>query len=193
MEKRLSVLLLMLFLVVGGAFSQTKVNGTVVSQDDGQPVIGASVLVVGTQVGTVTNAEGQFSLTVPAGKKNLRITYVGMDPLEVSARPNMRIMLTSNQRALDEVIVVAYGTAKKSAFTGAATQLSAESIGRRQVSSALNALSGAASGVQVTQYTGQPGEDPTIRVRGIGSLSASSMWSTVCLTTARSRLSTQPI
>ena len=63
MEKRIMTLLAMLFLVVGGVFSQTKVNGTVISQDDGQPVIGASVMVVGTQVGTVTNADGKFSLT----------------------------------------------------------------------------------------------------------------------------------
>jgi TonB-linked SusC/RagA family outer membrane protein len=174
MEKRLTMLLVGLFLLVGGAFSQTKVSGTVVSQDDMQPVIGASVLVVGTTTGTVTNAQGKFTLTVPEGKKTLRISYVGMETLEVSARPNMKIVLTSDQAALDEVIVVAYGTAKKSAFTGAATQLDESVIGRRQVSSALDALSGAASGVQVTQYTGQPGSDPTIRVRGIGSLSASS-------------------
>ena len=173
MKARLTMLLTCLFLVVGGVFSQTKVNGTVTSQDDGQPVIGASVLVVGTQEGTVTDFNGKFSLTLPDGKKMLRITYVGMEPLEVSARPNMRIMLTSNRQALDEVIVVAYGTAKRSAFTGAATSLKADQISRRQVSSALDALSGAASGVQVTQYTGQPGVDPDIRVRGIGSMSAS--------------------
>ena len=174
MKQRLTMLLMGLFLLVGGAFAQTKVSGTVISQEDMQPVIGASVLVVGTTTGTVTNAQGKFTLTVPEGKKTLRISYVGMETLEVSARPNMKIVLTSDQAALDEVIVVAYGTAKKSAFTGAATQLDESVIGRRQVSSALDALSGAASGVQVTQYTGQPGSDPTIRVRGIGSLSASS-------------------
>ena len=81
-----------LFLMVGTALAQTKVNGTVTSQDDGQPVIGASVLVVGTQTGTVTDANGRFELTVPVGKKTLRITYVGMEPIEVSARPNMRII-----------------------------------------------------------------------------------------------------
>ena len=101
MEKRLMTLLVGLFLFVGGAIAQTKVSGTVVSQDDGEPVIGASILVVGTQVGTVTNANGQFSLTCPAGKNTLRITYIGMEPLEVTARPNMRIILTSDAKALD--------------------------------------------------------------------------------------------
>ena len=114
MEKRLTMFLACLFLSMGLAIAQTKVNGTVTSQEDGQPVIGATVVVVGTQDGTVTDVNGQFSLTVPAGKNTLRITYVGMEPIEVSARPNMRIMLTSDQTALDEVIVVAYGTQKKS-------------------------------------------------------------------------------
>ena len=113
MKKRLTMFLAALFLMVGTALAQTKVNGTVVSQEDGGPVVGASVLVVGTQIGTVTNGEGKFSLTVPAGKSTLRITYVGMEPIEVSARANMRIVLTSDSKALDEVIVVAYGTSKK--------------------------------------------------------------------------------
>ena len=107
MEKRLMTMLVGLFLLVGGVLAQTKVSGTVVSQDDGQPVIGASVLVVGTNVGTLTNGNGQFSLTLPEGKKTLRVTYVGMEPLETSARANMRIVMKSNQKALDEVVVVA--------------------------------------------------------------------------------------
>ena len=174
MEKRLITLLTMLLLVVGGVFSQTKVSGTVVSQDDGQPVVGASVLVVGTQVGTVTNASGQFSLTCPEGKKTLRITYVGMEPIEVSARPNMRILLTSDQKALDEVIVVAYGTAKKSAFTGSATQIKAEAIEDHVTSNVMNALAGATPGVQLTSSNGDPNDNaPSIRIRGIGSMYAS--------------------
>ena len=161
-----------LFLFVGGALAQTKVNGTVVSQDDGQPVIGASVMVVGTQVGTTTNANGQFSLTCPAGKNTLRITYVGMEPIEVSARPNMRILLTSDQTALDEVIVVAYGTAKKSQFTGAAAAIDASKIEVRQVSNVSKALAGNIAGVTATSSTGQPGTSATIRVRGFGSINA---------------------
>ena len=117
MKKRLTMLFAALILCIGGVLAQTKVNGTVVSQDDGQPVIGASVLVIGTNVGAVTDANGKFSLTLPEGKKNLRITYVGMEPIEISARPSMRIVLTSDQRALDEVIVVGYGTQRREAKT----------------------------------------------------------------------------
>ena len=172
MKKRLTMLLVSLFLLVGGVLAQTKVNGTVVSQDDGQPVIGASVLVVGTQVGTVTNAQGQFTLTCPAGKNVLRISYVGMEPLEVSARPNMRIVLTSDQKALDEVIVVAFGTAKKSAFTGSAKVVGSEDLSLSQVTSVTDALAGAVPGVQLTSESGDPSSTGTIRIRGFSSLNA---------------------
>ena len=173
MEKRLTMLLACLFLVLGGVFAQTKVNGTVVSQDDGQPVIGASVLVVGTTTGTVTDSNGRFSLTVPAGSSILRITYVGMEPIEVSARPNMRIMLTSDSKALDEVIVVAYGTAKKGTFTGSAGTMKAEKIEKLQVSDITRALTGQVAGVQVQSSNGQPGTSATIRVRGVSSINGS--------------------
>ena len=161
-----------LFLFVGGALAQTKVNGTVVSQDDGQPVIGASVMVVGTQVGTTTNANGQFSLTCPAGKNTLRITYVGMEPLEVSARPNMRILLTSDDKALDEVIVVGYGTQRREAKTGSITTVSSSEIQDIPAISVDKMLAGKLAGVQVTQSSGQPGSASQIRIRGISSINA---------------------
>ena len=91
MEKRLALILANLFLCVGIAFAQMQVTGTVVSQDDNEPVVGASIMVVGTNTGTVTDINGKFSLAVPAGRKNLRISYVGMEPVEVTASPNMRM------------------------------------------------------------------------------------------------------
>jgi TonB-dependent SusC/RagA subfamily outer membrane receptor len=172
MEKRLTMIFACLFLFVGMALAQTKVNGTVVSQEDGEPIIGATVMVVGTQVGTVTDANGRFSLTCPAGKQTLRITYVGMEPLEVSARPNMRIVLTNDQAALDEVIVVAFGTAKKSAFTGSAKVVGSEELALSQVSDVTSALAGAVPGVQLTSSNGAPGASSTIRIRGFSSLGA---------------------
>ena len=172
MEKRLSMLLMALFLVVGGVFSQTKVTGTVVSQEDGQPVIGASVLVKGTNVGTVTNSNGQFQLTVPAGKNTLRITYVGMEPLEVGARSNMRILLTTDQTALDEVIVVAYGQVKKSSFTGSATAMRDKDMSA-QKGSLVKSLEGKMAGVRVGSSIGDPGADQNIQIRGIGSINGS--------------------
>ena len=172
MEKRLMTMLVGLFLLVGGVFAQTKVSGTVVSQEDGQPVVGASVLVVGTSTGAVTNASGQFSLTVPEGKKILRITYIGMEPLEVSARPNMRILLTSNNKSLDEVIVVAYGTQKKSSFTGSAMSMKEKDMSA-QKGSLVKSLEGKIAGVRVGSSIGDPGADQNILIRGIGSINGS--------------------
>jgi TonB-linked SusC/RagA family outer membrane protein len=137
-------------------------------------VIGASIVVPGTQVGAATDMNGKFSLTVPKGKSTLRISYVGMETLEVSARPNMKIVLSSDQSALDEVMVVAYGTQKKSAFTGSAAVVNSEEIGKVQVTNAIDALRGKASGVQITNLTGAPGSTPTIRIRGVNSISAGS-------------------
>ena len=172
MKQRLTMLLAAMLLMVGTALAQTKVNGTVVSQEDNQPVIGASVLVVGTNIGTVTNSNGQFSLTVPAGKSTLRITYVGMEPIEVSARSNMRIMLTNDQKALDEVIVVAYGTAKKASFTGSAMAMKDKDMSA-QKGSLVKSLEGKMAGVRVGSSIGDPGADQNILIRGIGSINGS--------------------
>ena len=160
------------FLMIGTALAQTKVNGTVIAQEDNSPVIGASVLVVGTNTGTVTDAEGKFSLTVPAGKNTLRITYVGMEPLEVSARPNMRIILTNDQKALDEVIVVGYGTQHREAKTGSITSVNGSEIADIPALSVDKMLAGKLAGVMITQSSGQPGSGSSIRIRGISSINA---------------------
>lgn len=173
--KRISLTLACLFLFVGLALAQTKVTGTVVTYEDNEPIIGASVQVVGaSNIGTITNIDGQFTLEVPDGKKTLRISYVGMEPLEVavSNRP-LRIQLRSDEKVLDEVIVVAYGTAKKSSFTGSASTVGSQSIEKRPITNVASALEGNASGIQVTASTGQPGDAPSIRIRGFGSVNAS--------------------
>ncbi|MCR4958130.1 MAG: TonB-dependent receptor [Prevotella sp.] len=167
-------LLAVLFLFVGGAFAQTRVNGTVVSQEDGQPVIGASVLVVGTNVGTVTNAEGKFSLTMPAGKNQIRVTYVGMETQAVTAHDGMVVRLGLDATSIDEVLVVAYGTSKKSSFTGSAENIGSEKLELRPITNVAKGIEGQVSGVQVTSGGGQPGSSPSIRIRGFGSINASS-------------------
>ena len=172
MVKRLSMFLVAFLLAAVGAMAQTQVSGTVVSQDDGEPIVGATVMVVGTTVGTATDVDGKFTLTCPQGKNLLRVTYVGMEPLEVTARPNMRIELKSDQSSLDEVLVVAFGTAKKSAFTGSAKAVGSEDIKLTQTTSVTGALAGNVTGVQLTQSSGSPSGSPTIRIRGFGSLNA---------------------
>ena len=173
MEKRIKMLFACLFLFVGMAMAQTKVSGTVLSYEDNEPVVGAAVRVVGTNIGTVTDLNGKFTITCPAGKNTLSISYVGMESIEVSARANMRILLKNDAQNLDEIVVVAYGTAKKQSITGAVSSIDAKEIDKRIATSVTGALQGAAPGVQVNNTYGEPGAEPTIRIRGIGSINGS--------------------
>ena len=177
MKRKLMLLLACLFVGIGLVTAQTqKVTGVVISEEDGQPVIGASVLVKGTQLGTITDVDGKFELpNVPSSAKTLVVSYIGMQTQEVDIQPSMKILLRSNTEVLDEVMVVAYGTAKKSAFTGSATVVSSEEIGKIQSSNVANALTGKVAGVQLNTSSGQPGATtPSIRVRGISSINAGS-------------------
>ena len=132
-------------LSTGVALAQSQVSGKVTSTEDGLPVIGASVKVVGTNTGTVTDMDGNFSLNAPAGAK-LEITYIGMEPQTVKAGRNMTVHLVPDQHSLDEVMVVAYGTAKKSAFTGSAAVLKTDDIKKTANSNPVSALTGKVSG-----------------------------------------------
>ena len=174
MKTRLTMIFASLFLCLGTALAQTEVNGTVVSSEDGQPVIGASIQATGTNVGVVTDLDGKFSLTMPKGKTVLRVSYVGMETVEVVGKRNMRIVLKADQTDLDEVMVVAYGTAKKSSFTGSAENINGEKLELRPISNVAKGIEGQATGVQVTSASGQPGSAPSIRIRGYGSINASS-------------------
>ena len=161
---------------IGLATAQTAtITGKVYSEGDGEPVFGASVFVVGTSVGAGTDMDGNFTIeNVPATATTIRVSYVGMTTQEVQivrGKP-MKIILVEDGVTLDDVVVVAYGTAKKSAFTGSASVVKAENIEKRQVSNVTNALTGAIAGVQVTSSNGQPGVSATVRVRGVGSLNA---------------------
>ena len=174
--KRLSMILASLFLFVGMALAQTTVKGTVVTYEENEPIIGATIQVVGADnIGTITDVNGQFTLEVPAGKNTLKITYVGMEPLEVavSSKP-LRIQLRNDAQSLDEVVVVAYGTQKKTSLTGAIQEVKSEEILLRPTSSVASALEGTVTGVQVNSTYGAPGQDPDIRIRGIGTVNGSS-------------------
>ena len=174
MKKRLTMILACLFLSLGMALAQTAVTGTVVSQEDGQPIIGATVRVVGASAGAVTDADGKFSISMPAGHNKLKVTYVGMVDQDVTVKGNsVRVVLAPDETNLDEVMVVAYGTAKKSAFTGSAAVVKSDDIAKISSSNAMSALSGKVSGVQINSATGAPGQESfSIRIRGISSINA---------------------
>ena len=173
MVKKLTMILAGLFLSIGMATAQTQISGTVVSEEDGEPVIGASVLVEGTSVGAATDIDGKFTLTLPAGKSKLRISYIGMETQEVTARNGMVVRLVSDSKALDEVIVVAFGQAKKSAFTGSAAVVTSEKIQAHTTSNVANTLVGSVPGLQMRGSSGAPGAGAgSMNVRGISSLYA---------------------
>lgn len=172
MVRKLTMLLACLTLGIGLAQAQMKVNGTVLSQEDNEPLIGASVQVVGTNVGAITDLDGRFSLTCPSDKATLRISYIGMESLEVAARPNMRILLTQDTETLDEVIIVGYGVQRREAKTGSITSVGADKIKDIPALSVEKMLSGKLAGVQITQNSGQPGSSSSIRIRGTSSINA---------------------
>lgn len=170
MKQRLVMFIAMLFLVVGSALAQTKATGVVISAEDGQPVVGASVRVVGENTGAVTDMDGKYTIKVPSSKSQLEITYVGMISAVITAGNNVKTFLNSDAAGLDEVVVVAYGTQKKTTLTGAIQSVKSEAIELRPTSSVASALEGTVSGVQVNSTYGAPGSDPIIHIRGVGTV-----------------------
>ena len=172
MIKKLVLFFACLFLYIGQASAQTNITGTVVNSEDGEPVVGATVKVVGTNTGAVTDIDGRFSLSVPSGRSQLEISYVGMETKTVRASNGMKVTLVPDENVLDEVMVVAFGTAKRSAYTGSAKVVGAEDLQKVQVTSVTNALAGSVAGVQLTSANGAPDATSTIRIRGFSSLNA---------------------
>ena len=173
--KKFTFFILCLFLGIGLAAAQSRtITGTVISADDGEPVIGASVIVKGNAtVGTITDYDGNFSLNVPNSASTLVVSYIGMLSQEVSASSsNIRVTLKSDTQQLDEVMVVAYGTAKKSSFTGAADVVKNERLEARTVANISKAIEGTVAGIQTTSGGGQPGEGAKLIIRGQGSINA---------------------
>lgn len=170
--RKLTFLMACLLLIgVGLVNAQSRtVSGRVLSAEDNEPVIGASVMIKGTSTGTVTGVNGEFSISVTDKSKTLVVSFVGMQTVEVEAKPNMNIVLKPSIESLDEVVVVAYGTAKRSQFVGSAKVVGGESLAARSTSNITNALQGAVAGVQVVNGSGQPGTGATIRIRGVGSI-----------------------
>ena len=165
-----------IFLVLCTVVAQTKqASGIVTSFEDGEPIIGASIIIKGTNQGTVTDFDGKFVLNnIPESAKTIVVTYVGMQQEEATISPQMKIRLKSDSELLDEVIVVAYGTAKKSSFTGSASVVNSKSLQKRALTNVMSALEGNAPGVQVTSASGQPGSSPSVRIRGFGTINGSS-------------------
>ena len=172
MEKRLTVFLACLFLSLGMAMAQTKVTGTVISAEDNQPIIGATILVQGQRTGTVTDANGHFTISVPSGKK-IQVSYIGMETETVTPRNGMTIVLR-NAAELEEVVVTGMTRMDRRMFTGATDKIEAEDALLNGIADVSRSLEGRSAGVSVQNVTGTFGTAPKIRVRGATSIYGSS-------------------
>lgn len=168
MEKRLTMFMACLFLSLGMALAQTKVSGTVISGEDNQPIIGATVLVQGQKTGTVTDADGQFTISVPSGKK-IVVSYIGLETQTVTPKNGMTITLQPSA-ALEEVVVTGMQKVDKRLFTGSSTKISATDAKIDGVADISRSLEGRAAGVSVQNVSGTFGTAPKIRVRGATSI-----------------------
>ena len=175
MKKVVLIIFCLAFVAMQSLNAQVRrISGTVTSSEEGSPIPGASVVVKGTTIGTITDIDGNYALNVPGDANTLVVSFVGMKTTEVPITgTTVNIKLTADIIGVDEVIVVAFGTAKKGSFTGAATQINAEKLEARPISNVLKAVEGSTPGVQVTSGNGQPGSGNAISIRGFGSISAS--------------------
>ena len=169
------LLLTCLFIGIGLVTAQvTKVTGTVISEEDGLPVVGASILVKGTAVGTVTDMDGKFQLpNVPSSAKTLVISFIGMQSQELPIKQTMNVILKPDTETLEEVVVLGYGSGKKiGSIVGSVAKVNSEKLSAKPVANAMDALQGQVSGLQVYTSSGEPGSSSSSYIRGVGSLTA---------------------
>ena len=163
---------LLLCFSVTALAQQLTVKG-VVKDVAGEPIIGASVLVKGTTTGVITDIDGNFQLDqVPSGG-TVEISFIGYVTQQLKAAPQLIVTLKEDTQTLDEVVVVGYGVQKKSVVTASIAKVSSEDLQSKAPVRMDNALKGLAAGVDVTSASGQPGEAPRVRVRGIGTINNS--------------------
>ena len=169
MKRKLMLLLACLFVGIGLVTAQTqKITGVVISEEDGQPVVGASVLVKGTTLGTITDVDGNFNLSnVPSSAKTLQISYIGMQTQEVVIKPNLRVVLKADAQKLDEVVVTAMGISREKKALGYAVQdVKSDALTRAANTDLAGALQGKVSGIDITPSSGMPGASSKITIRG---------------------------
>lgn len=176
MKKLLQSLFVLLFVAFNAMAQDRTINGTVTSTEDGIPLPGVSVKAVGAQTVAVTNSEGKYSIRISSSVQSLQFSYLGFTTktINVTSSSIINVGLVNDAQSLSDVVVVAYGTQKKEALTGSVAQLSKADLEDRPLTNVNSALSGMAPGIQSTAGSGQPGSSGAIRIRGIGSINASS-------------------
>ena len=164
-------------LLLGAALAQAqtlRVSGTVTGAEDGMPIPGVSVIVKGTTIGTATDMDGKYTLNVPSDAQTLVFSYIGYATQEVAlaGRTNVDVALASASEDIEEVVVTGYAVVRKSAFTGAASAIDGDKLGKTTSTNPIKALEGNVAGLSMTQYSGQPGAPTTIFIRGRNSLNS---------------------
>lgn len=150
------------------------VTGTVISGDEDEPLIGVSIVVKGTNIGTTTDLDGNYSIDVRSPDDTLRYTYIGYSPVEirVGTQSVIDVEMNIDAQTLDEVVVIGYGTMRKSDLTGSVYSVRGEDLVKNPEANAIQALQGKVPGVQVSSSSGNPGESPVIRIRGVSTFLA---------------------
>jgi len=160
-------------MLAASAFADISVKGTVIDADGSEPLIGVSILVEGTTQGTITDFDGNFEMTVP-DKAVLQFSYIGYKTITVRAVENMSVIMESDAQQLQEVVSLGYSAVKKAELSSAVVTVSSEQLTDVTTSDVGNMLQGKVAGMQVTNASGQPGDAAQIRIRGTGSITASS-------------------
>lgn len=169
--KAILLLLMGLFISLGAYAQLISVKGHV-KDAVGEPVIGANIIVKGTTNGTITDFDGNFTLNAPRGSI-LSISYIGYKSTEVAAAPSLTVTLKDDSQVLNDVVVIGYGSVKKSDLSGSVVAIKAEEMNRGAVTSPQELIQGKVPGLFVAPGNGQPGAGSTIRIRGGASLNAS--------------------
>ncbi|WP_106830287.1 SusC/RagA family TonB-linked outer membrane protein [Parabacteroides pacaensis] len=178
---RVTAILMLLYTLLGGAYplhaqqaQDRHISGLVIDETK-EPLIGVNILVVGTSVGAVTDIDGKYTLTVPAGATQLTFSYIGYQAKTVSIPSGnlLNIQLESDAQLLNDVVVIGYGTQRKNDLTGSVTNVSSEDFNAGLISSPEQLINGKASGIQIVSNGGSPTSGSTIRIRGGASLNAS--------------------
>ena len=171
--RKLTLLLCALLAGISLAVAQTSISGTVLSAENDDPVIGASILVKGANASTITDTNGKFTIKIPEGAgRTLVISYIGMEKQEAFARNGMVVRLNPTDQTLDDVVVVGYQTIRKEAKTGSIATVDGDDLASIPETSVDRMLSGKLAGVSVSSTNGQPGATTEIRIRGTSSIGA---------------------
>ncbi|MGH7480681.1 MAG: SusC/RagA family TonB-linked outer membrane protein [Longimicrobiales bacterium] len=167
---------LLLLAPAGAAHAQHAVSGLVTSASDGQPIPGVSIVVQGTEIGTLTGSNGRYTLAAPSGDATLVFSFIGYATraVPIESRPVVNVALETEAVGLQEIVVVGYGTQTRRDVTGAVASVDGDLLDNAATPSVAEQLQGKVAGVQVIPASGEPGADPVIRIRGVGTLNDAS-------------------